>query len=107
MSTGYVLRLANVRGNVDAFTWVAAFASLEEGRAWEQAQRAPAPYIKRARHFFSGQEDYPYELVYKEGSRLEWYNPPDDFGAGFCAVNLPDGREEEICSKYDIPFIRQ
>lgn len=79
MKIFYVLYLANVHGNVDSLTPVAIAENKQSLERWEKEQRADQPYNSSAHQDNFGQ-NHNYNLVYKVGSPIQWFNPPDGFG---------------------------
>ncbi len=84
----YILGLCHVQGSSDEPVAVAISDSLDRLQDWEKEQRATIPYTIEAskdRQDRFGQI-HNYNLVYKEGSPLQWYNGlgnpwgPDPFG---------------------------
>jgi hypothetical protein len=92
MYTVYVLQLADMRGSVDRYTPIAFFSSLGQARAYEESMRV-APWTDGPSPDDFG-STHKYHKVYRKNSPLEWYNPPDNYGAGIYEYSYPSNAQE-------------
>ena len=89
----HVLSLAHVKGNVDNTTPLVVFTDAEKAHEWEQKQRAESVYKTKPEKDYFGHM-HAYKLTYKEGSILQWFNPPG-YSSGWQTYTEIDERDLE------------
>ncbi len=99
----YLLRLSDMRGNVDQETTVAASMDPQKLRNFMDSFRVE-PYEDEPSEDYFGNV-HPYQKFFAKGSPLEWFNPPWGSYQGIVRHMIPDPHEVIADLKSQVHFI--